>query len=141
MACDERGSDLARTISLNVGKQLREFEVMEEPYPHILVSSNKQLHGWWRGKRECTGERMLVNPYNGCSVGCIYCYAKALPAVYFRLFNQQGLVTVFKDFDLVVSEQLDSVSVASCGYLSPVCDPFQQLETRYRLSLKAFRSR
>ncbi len=79
---------------------------------------------------------MLINPYNGCSVGCIYCYARALPAAYFRLFNDQGLVTVFEDFDRVVASQLDSISVASCGYLSPVCDPFQELEGTYRLSEK-----
>jgi len=130
------GGNLARTVSLASGKQTREFEVIERPCPHILVSSRKELHGWWKGKRECTGERMLINPYNGCSVGCIYCYARALPAAYFRLFNKQGVVTVFKDFDRVVSDQLDSVSVASCGYLSPVCDPFQELESRYRLSEK-----
>lgn len=109
-------------------------EVIREPYPHIVVSSRKELHGWWKGKRECTGERMLINPYNGCSVACIFCYARALPAQYFRLFNEKGIVTVFKDFDKVVANQLDSVRVASCGYLSPVCDPFQEVNSRYRLS-------
>jgi len=127
---------LARKISLTIGKRQREFEVIAEPHPHIIVSSRKQLHGWWKGKRECTGERMLINPYNGCSVGCIFCYARALPATYFRLFNATGIVTVFEDFDRVVSDQLDSISVASCGYLSPVCDPFQQVDSRYRLSEK-----
>jgi DNA repair photolyase len=103
------------------------------------VTSQKELHGWWKGKRECTGERMLINPYNGCSVGCIFCYARALPAAYFRLFHDKGIVTVFKDFDRVVSDQLDSVSVASCGYLSPVCDPFQEIDSRYKLSEKIVR--
>ena len=98
------------------------------------MPSRKELHGWWKGKRECTGERMLVNPYNGCSVGCIFCYARALPAAYFRLFNETGIVTVFKDFDRVVADQLDSIDVASCGYLSPVCDPFQEVESVYGLS-------
>jgi DNA repair photolyase len=79
---------------------------------------------------------MLVNPYNGCSVGCIFCYARALPAAYFRLFNDTGIVTVFEDFDKAVAGQLDSLGVAACGYLSPVCDPFQAVETRYRLSEK-----
>jgi DNA repair photolyase len=130
---------LARKISLVVGRQERTYEVIAEPYPHILVASRKELHGWWKGKRECTGERMLINPYNGCSVGCIFCYARALPAAYFRLFNDRGIVTVFKDFDRVVSDQLDSVSVASCGYLSPVCDPFQEVDSRYRLSERIVR--
>jgi DNA repair photolyase len=130
---------LARKVNLSMGREIREFEVIEEPYPHILVSSHKELHGWWKGKRECTGERMLINPYNGCSVGCIFCYARALPAAYFRLFGREGIVTVFADFDRVVSDQLDSLSVASCGYLSPVCDPFQEVESRYRLSEKIVR--
>jgi DNA repair photolyase len=77
---------------------------------------------------------MLINPYNGCSVGCIFCYARALPAPYFRLFNEEGIVTVCRDFDRVVAGQLDSIGVASCGYLSPVTDPFQEVERKYGLS-------
>ncbi len=127
---------MARKISLTLGRHIREFEVIEEPCPHILVESRKELHGWHKGKRECTGERMLVNPYNGCSVGCMFCYARALPAPYFRLWNEQGIVTVARDFDRVVSDQLDSIGVASCGYLSPVSDPFQEVDSRYRLSEK-----
>jgi DNA repair photolyase len=127
---------VVRTVSLTVGRTVREFDIVKEPYPHILVASKKELHGWWKGKRECTGERMLINPYNGCSVGCIFCYARALPAAYFRLFNDRGIVTVFEDFDRLVSDQLDSIDVASCGYLSPVCDPFQAVDSKYRLSEK-----
>jgi len=125
---------VARKVTLTIGREPRQFEVIERPHPHIRVASRKQLHGWWKGKRECTGERLLVNPYNGCSVGCTFCYARALPAPYFRLFNETGIVTVFEDFDRVVADQLDSLAVASCGYLSPVCDPFQELESVYHLS-------
>lgn len=127
---------MARKVDVQAGKEARRYDVIDEPCPHILVSSKKELHGWWKGKRECTGERLLVNPYNGCSVGCIFCYARALPAPYFRLFNETGVVTVFQDFDRVVADQLDSISVASCGYLSPVCDPFQDVESVYGLSEK-----
>ena len=125
---------MARKASVPIGREIRQFDVVEKPHPHILVSSRKELHGWWKGKRECTGERMLINPYNGCSVDCIFCYARALPAAYFKLFNETGIVTVFSDFDRVVADQLDSIDVASCGYLSPVCDPFQDLESAYGLS-------
>ena len=125
---------MARKVELKIGKETRQYEVIEAPYPHILVPSRKELHGWWKGKRECTGERLLINPYNGCSVGCIFCYARALPSPYFRLFNESGIVTVFKEFDRVVSDQLDSIDVAACGYLSPVCDPFQEVERVYALS-------
>jgi len=107
--------------------------------PHILVESKKELHGWWNGycpsgRRECSQERMLVNPYAGCSVGCAMCYSRALPG-YFRQWNQKGVITVFKDFDKEIGKQLDRLYVASCAYLSPVTDPFQRpLENMYHLS-------
>ncbi|MFQ5835767.1 MAG: hypothetical protein ACE5HR_07585 [bacterium] len=113
----------------------REYEVIEEPQSHILVPTRKQLHGWWPGKRECTSERMLINPYNGCGIGCFYCYARAFPG-YFRSFRDYGVITVAKDFDQVVAEQLDSIDIATCGYLSPVTDPFQSLNAQYHLSEK-----
>ncbi|MBC7188792.1 hypothetical protein H5U35_01050, partial [Candidatus Aerophobetes bacterium] len=64
----------------------KEFKVIEKPYPHILLDTKKQLHGWWPGKRECTGERMLINPYNGCQINCFFCYAHAFPGN-FQLFR------------------------------------------------------
>lgn len=120
-------------MKILVGK--REYEVIVEPQPHILVPTRKQLHGWWPGKRECTSERMLINPYNGCGIGCFFCYTRAFPG-YFRIFRDYGVITVAKDFDQVVAEQLDSIDIATCGYLSPVTDPFQSLNTRYHLSEK-----
>lgn len=111
------------------------YQVIEEPYPHILIESKKELHGWYPGKRECSAERMLINPYNGCSNNCFCCYANALPG-YFQLFRKKKIVTVAKDFDRVVARQLDSISVASCGYLSPVTEPFQKVNDVYKLSEK-----
>lgn len=112
-----------------------EGEIISNPVPHILITTKKELHGWYPGKRECTAERLLINPYNGCSVNCFYCYARALPG-YFEIFHQKNIIFVCKDFDKVVSKQLDSLNVASCGYLSPVTDPFQILEEKYHLSEK-----
>jgi DNA repair photolyase len=129
---------MGRTIHWRTGSGLKAHDVIEAPTPHILIDSRKELHGWWRGKRECTAERLLINPYNGCTIDCFCCYAKALPG-YFQLFRRQGVVTVCRDFDQVISRQLDGLSVASCGYLSPVTDPFQSLESQYRLSEKIIR--
>jgi len=105
---------------------------------HILVETKKELHGWYPGKRECTAERMLINPYNGCSVGCFYCYARALPG-YFEIFHNEGTIFVSKDFDKTIAKQLDSIDVVTCGYLSPVTDPFQEIEKEYHLSEKIVR--
>jgi len=116
----------------------KEYEILEEPHRHILVPTKKELHGWWPGKRECTSERMLINPYNGCGIGCFFCYSLAFPG-HFQIFREKGLIIVAKDFDKVIAEQLDSLNIASCGYLSPVTDPFQLLNKKYHLSEKIIR--
>jgi DNA repair photolyase len=122
-------------IEVRFGKRLKALDIIGKPVPHVVVDSRKELHGWWPGKRECTAERMLINPYNGCSIDCSFCYAKALPG-YFQNYRKNGVVTVFRDFDRVVAKQLDSIDLASCGYLSPVTDPFQPVNNSYHLSEK-----
>jgi len=127
-------------ITIEFGRRTKEFEVIQTPVPHIVVDSNKELHGWWNGvepdgNRECTAEKLLINPYNGCSHNCLFCYSHALGG-YFRIFRDKGIVAVFKDFDIKVARQLDRLTIASCGYLSPVTDPFQPINERYQLSEK-----
>lgn len=124
----------------------KEFGVITDPVAHYVVESIKQLHGWFNynfqesGKRECSQERMLLNPYNGCSVGCYFCYTKNMGS-YFKAFWDDPLhpVAVFKDFDLVVAKQLSRLNVSSCAYISPTTDPFQTLEGTYHLSEKLIR--
>lgn len=105
---------------------------VQHPVPHLLRFSKKQIHGWWHGlepygRRDCTAERLLLNPYNGCQHGCFFCYARAY-------WKDRDALVVFRDFDRHVAEQLDRLSVASCGYLSPVTDPFQPIDAHYHLS-------
>ncbi|MBN1762139.1 MAG: radical SAM protein [Methanomicrobia archaeon] len=126
------------TITVQFGRSSKLFEIIQRPIPHIVVDSSKELHGWWNGiepygNRECTSEKLLINPYNGCSHNCLFCYSHAFGG-YFKLFREHGVVTVFKDFDKRLARQLDGLTVASCGYLSPVTDPFQPLNDRYELS-------
>jgi DNA repair photolyase len=64
------------------------------------------------------------------------CYTKGFQWGYFKLFEETGIVTVCKDFHRQVAQQLDSLIVAACGYLSPVTDPFQKVNQRYKLSEK-----
>jgi len=116
----------------------KEYEIIEQPQKHVVVPTKKELHGWWPGKRECTSERMLINPYNGCGIGCFFCYSLAFPG-HFQTFRKENVIIVAKDFDKIVSDQLDSINVASCGYLSPVTDPFQPVNNRYHLSEKIIR--
>ncbi|MDP8216093.1 MAG: radical SAM protein [Candidatus Kaelpia imicola] len=113
----------------------KSYSLRKLPYPHIVVSSKKEIHGWWGGRRECTGERFLLNPYSGCSVGCFYCYARSFPG-WFQLFRKRGIVVVAEEFHKAVARQLDSIDIAACGYLSPVTDPFQPLNREFRLAEK-----
>lgn len=128
-------------IKAKIGKEEKEYEVLTDPVPHIIVDSKKKLHGWPkaympRGERECTAERMLINPYNGCSNACCFCYASAIGTGYFNLYKDRKIMTVFKDYDKRAGEQLDTLSIASCGYLSAVTDPFQKANEKYKLSEK-----
>ena len=128
------------TVSMTFGGVSKEFPVIKDPIPHIKVKSKKELHGWWdskesNGARECTSERLLINPYNGCSHDCFFCYAHAFWG-YFKLYREQKIITVFEDFDRIIAHQLDNLLVASCGYLSPVTDPFQPINNKYHLSEK-----
>ncbi|MGB2841821.1 MAG: radical SAM protein [Halobacteriota archaeon] len=114
-------------------------EIKKKPH-HRTVRSKKELHGWWSGiepygMRECTSERLLINPYNGCEHDCFFCYAHAFPG-HFAHFRKTGVITVFKDFDKAVEAQLNKLRVASCGYLSPVTDPFQPINEKYQLTEK-----
>ncbi len=119
-----------------------QIETFAQPFPHYLVSgSSKKLHGWYAKQyRECTSERLIVNPYCGCGVGCFFCYAQALPGYFSLSHRQHDTVYVFKDFDRQVKRQLESLDVASCGYLSAVSDPFQRINEYYRLSEKIIRT-
>lgn len=122
-------------IQVQLGTASKHFRLEKTPLAHIKVQSKKELHGWWPGKRECTAERLLLNPYNGCSHNCHFCYAHALWG-YFKLYHDRRVITVFENFDRVIAAQLDRLNVAACGYLSPVTDPFQPLNHKYRLTEK-----
>ncbi|MEM4699897.1 MAG: radical SAM protein, partial [Candidatus Nezhaarchaeales archaeon] len=118
----------------------RRLRVIEDPCPHVVVPTKKEVvHGWFygyrdRGRRECSAERILLNPYNGCTVNCPMCYSRGFGG-YFDLWHRTGIVTVFEGFDSKCARELDGLYVASCAYLSPITDPFQRpLENKYRLS-------
>ncbi len=129
-----------KMIDMKFGSFSKNYQIIREPVPHILVDSKKEIHGWWnstekQGNRACTSERLLINPYNGCSWDCFFCYALALWN-YFELYHKKKIVTVFKDFDKIVEKQLSNLLCASCGYISPTTDPFQPINNKYQLTEK-----
>ena len=114
-----------------------EIERKNSPFLHYLVrSSHKHIHSWYvQAWRECTSERLLLNPYNGCSVGCFYCYTRSFWG-YFQDFHKRRSIFVFSDFDQAVKRDLKKSQIAFCGYLSPVADPLQSINNTYHLTEK-----
>lgn len=113
--------------------------LIPKPVPHILLPTKKNVvHGWYfpykSGRRECSSERILINPYNGCTINCPMCYARAYGG-YFDEWNRTGVIFVFHDIDEKLKREISRLYYASCGYFSPVTDPFQSpLEETYHLS-------
>ncbi|MCM8818742.1 MAG: radical SAM protein [Candidatus Omnitrophica bacterium] len=102
---------------------------------HIKVKSSKKIHNWYSGKRECTSERILLNPYIGCDVRCFFCYALSYPGN-FQKFRKEKIIFVYENFFENIKSQIDKINLAFCGYLSPITEPFQSLEYIYHLSEK-----
>lgn len=128
-------------VSFNFGGTIKQYPIIEDPMPHYLVDSTKEIHGWIfydyqdHGKRECSQERLLINPYGGCHIGCKFCYTRGMRG-YYQKFWKTGAVAVCRNYDVVVKKQISRLYSASCGYLSPTTDGFQPLNDRYRISDK-----
>ncbi|MCM8772945.1 MAG: radical SAM protein [Candidatus Omnitrophica bacterium] len=107
---------------------------MEKKITYIEeVKSNKKIHNWYPGRRECTSERILLNPYIGCEVECFFCYALGYPGN-FQKFRKEKKIYIYKNFVENLKEQIDKLNIVFCGYLSPVTEPFQEVEKIYCLS-------
>lgn len=69
----------------------------------------------------------FVNPYNGCSMGCPFCY----------WLSQEGWenrIQVKMNIGELLEKELETWPKDEFIYLGSVCDPFNELEDKYRLS-------
>jgi DNA repair photolyase len=75
-----------------------------------------------------------VNPYTGCSHGCVYCYANFMRRFSGHLQDPWGsFVDVKVNLLEVLAKELPKRSGGSV-WLSSVCDPYQQVESKYKLT-------
>ncbi|HOV21250.1 MAG TPA: radical SAM protein [bacterium] len=102
---------------------------------YIEVVSDKKIHGWWKGKRECSSERVLLNPYVGCEIGCFFCYTCGYPGK-FQLSKKESKVFVYINFVDNLKKQIEKLNYISTCYLSPVSDPFQPAEKIFKITEK-----
>ena len=75
-----------------------------------------------------------VNPYTGCLHGCVYCYANFMRRFSGHLQDPWGsFVDVKVNLLDVLAKELPKRSGGSI-WISSVCDPYQQVEAKYRLT-------
>jgi DNA repair photolyase len=75
-----------------------------------------------------------VNPYTGCQVGCRYCYARLFIPRYSGHSEPWGeFVDVKVNAPQVLKKQLMRAK-RGVVWVSSVCDPYQPLEAKYKLT-------
>ena len=75
-----------------------------------------------------------INPYTGCEVGCVYCYA----ALFMRRYSGHsepwgGFVDAKINAPALLARQIIRAKRGTIWFAS-VCDPYQPLEERYALT-------
>jgi DNA repair photolyase len=78
-----------------------------------------------------------VNPYTGCEVGCVYCYA----ALFMRRYSGHSepwgeFVDVKVNAPALLAKQIVKAKRDTIWFAS-VCDPYQPLEERYALTRRS----
>jgi hypothetical protein len=75
-----------------------------------------------------------INPYTGCQVACVYCYA----ALFMRRYSGHaepwgGFVDVKINAPGLLARQIDKAKKGTI-WIASVCDPYQPLEKKYALT-------
>jgi DNA repair photolyase len=78
-----------------------------------------------------------VNPYTGCEVGCVYCYA----ALFMRRYSGHSepwgeFVDVKLNAPALLAKQIVKAKRGTIWFAS-VCDPYQPIEERYGLTRRS----
>ncbi len=69
----------------------------------------------------------FVNPYNGCTMGCPYCFWRSQE-------GWEGRIQVRENIAEKLDESLQKWPKNEFIYLGSVCDPFMEIEREYRLT-------
>jgi DNA repair photolyase len=82
------------------------------------------------------GVEYVINPYLGCGHGCRYCYAVFMKKYARRLQGQPwgSFVEVKVNIAEVLRRELARKRQRGRALLASVCDPYQPVEGRYRLT-------
>ena len=75
----------------------------------------------------------VINPYTGCQHGCSYCYARFMKRFTGHMEPWGQFVDVKVDAPDLLRRELSRKRPATV-WISGVCDPYQPLERKYRLT-------
>lgn len=76
-----------------------------------------------------------LNPYTGCELNCVYCYARLFMKRYSAHREAWGeFVDVKVNAPEVLRRQLDRAVQKGTVWISSVCDPYQPLEANYEIT-------
>jgi len=80
-----------------------------------------------------------LNPYTGCQINCAYCYARLFMGRYSGHKEPWGeFVDVKINAPELLRKQLEKAKKGMV-WISSVCDPYQPLEAKYRLTRRCLR--
>ncbi len=75
-----------------------------------------------------------VNPYIGCSHGCLYCYASYYTSKFYKTEEEWGSYVVIKENSPEVLARELKKKPTGTVYLSSLTDPYQPIEREERIS-------
>ncbi|MFN4190238.1 MAG: radical SAM protein [Pseudothermotoga sp.] len=78
--------------------------------------------------------KYVINPYVGCTVGCLYCYARFIGP--FKYTNCEWGKDVWVKTNAVQLLEKELARKRGDFFLSSICDPYQHIEKKYGLTRK-----
>ena len=94
--------------------------IIKEVHPKTILSAS-QVYPY------------VINPYTGCQHGCSYCYARFMKRFTGHMEPWGQFVDVKVDAPDLLRRELSRKRPATV-WISGVCDPYQPLERKYRLT-------
>jgi len=94
--------------------------IIKEVHPKTILSAS-QVYPY------------VINPYTGCQHGCSYCYARFMKRFTGHIEPWGQFVDVKVDAPDLLRRELSRKRPATV-WISGVCDPYQPLERKYRLT-------
>lgn len=75
-----------------------------------------------------------INPYVGCTHSCVYCYARFMRRFTGHKEKWGSFVDIKSNAPILLAKQLDHIRVPGSVLIGSVCDAYQPIEKKYRVT-------